>query len=749
MKNPLNKRLPRELKSDIGKYIVIFVFLVATIGLVSGFLVAGTSMKTVFDESFDKNNIEDGYFVIDSKITDDLSKKLEDEDLKLYENFYKEETCKDATYRIYKNRSDVDKIELFDGEFPKNDNEIALDRLFSENHSIEIGDKVTLDGKDYKVSGYVAFSDYTALFKNNADMMFDAQNFTVATVTDNAFKEISDKHLNYCYSFIFNDTSLSEQEKHDKCNDIKELIAKNAVMNNFVAEPDNQAIHFSGDDIGSDTSMMITLLYIVIAIMAFVFAVTTSNTIEKESVVIGTLRASGYTRGELLRHYLLLPVVVTLIGAVLGNILGYTVFKDVIAEIYYGSYSLGPYVTLWNGYAFVITTVVPCIIMVIVNIFILSKKLSLSPLKFLRRDLSKKEKKKVAKLPNFSFMTRFRLRVIFQNKSSYIVLFMGILFSNLILMFSLMLPPLLDNFKAEVIDNMICDYQYILKVPAETKTDGAEKYAVTTLETDFENSDTAEEITVFGVDKDSKYVDAGFVDRNSIYVSEGVLEKFGLKVGDNLNLKTKYDDNTYRFTISGTYKYPASLAVFMDIENFRNEFDKPDNYFSGYFSDKEITDIEDDYIASEITQKDLTVISDQMTDSMGGMFPLVTAFSVLLYMMLVYLLSKIIIEKNANSVSIVKILGYQNGEITRLYILSTAIVAILSVIISLPVCYLLMKWIYGVLISSFSGWLTFYIEPMVYVKMLFFGIVAYAVVGALQFLKIKKIPMEEALKNAE
>ncbi len=749
MKNPLNKRLPRELKSDIGKYIVIFVFLVATIGLVSGFLVAGTSMKTAFDESFDKNNIEDGYFVLDSKITDDLSKKLEDEDLKLYENFYKEETCKDATYRIYKNRSDVDKIELFDGEFPKNDNEIALDRLFSENHSIEIGDKVTLDGKDYKVSGYVAFSDYTALFKNNADMMFDAQNFTVATVTDNTFKEISDKHLNYCYSFIFNDTSLSEQEKHDKCNDIKELIAKNAVMNNFVAEPDNQAIHFSGDDIGSDTSMMITLLYIVIAIMAFVFAVTTSNTIEKESAVIGTLRASGYTRGELLRHYLLLPVVVTLIGAVLGNILGYTVFKDVIAEIYYGSYSLGPYVTLWNGYAFVITTVVPCIIMVIVNIFILSKKLSLSPLKFLRRDLSKKEKKKVAKLPDFSFMTRFRLRVIFQNKSSYIVLFMGILFSNLILMFSLMLPPLLDNFKAEVIDNMICDYQYILKVPAETKTDGAEKYAVTTLETDFENSDTAEEITVFGVDKDSKYVDAGFVDRNSIYVSEGVLEKFGLKVGDNLNLKTKYDDNTYRFTISGTYKYPASLAVFMDIENFRNEFDKPDNYFSGYFSDKEITDIEDDYIASEITQKDLTVISDQMTDSMGGMFPLVTAFSVLLYMMLVYLLSKIIIEKNANSVSIVKILGYQNGEITRLYILSTAIVAILSVIISLPVCYLLMKWIYGVLISSFSGWLTFYIEPMVYVKMLFFGIVAYAVVGALQFLKIKKILMEEALKNAE
>ena len=94
MKNPLNKRLPRELKGDIGKYIVIFIFLVATIGVVSGFLVAGTSMKTAFDESFDKNNIEDGNFVLESKMTDDLKTKLEDEDLTLYDNFYKEETYK-------------------------------------------------------------------------------------------------------------------------------------------------------------------------------------------------------------------------------------------------------------------------------------------------------------------------------------------------------------------------------------------------------------------------------------------------------------------------------------------------------------------------------------------------------------------------------------------------------------------------------------------------------------------------------
>ena len=58
MKNPLRKRLLRELKNDIGKYLVIFLFMTATIGFVSGFLVADESMLYAYDESFEKYNVE-------------------------------------------------------------------------------------------------------------------------------------------------------------------------------------------------------------------------------------------------------------------------------------------------------------------------------------------------------------------------------------------------------------------------------------------------------------------------------------------------------------------------------------------------------------------------------------------------------------------------------------------------------------------------------------------------------------------
>ena len=79
---------------------------------------------------------------------------------------------------------------------------------------------------------------------------------------------------------------------------------------------------------GSDKATIILFDYIVVVVIAFVFAVTTSNTISQEAGVIGTLRASGYKRGEIVRHYMVLPVTVTLVAAVAGNILGTQLWRN-------------------------------------------------------------------------------------------------------------------------------------------------------------------------------------------------------------------------------------------------------------------------------------------------------------------------------------------------------------------------------------------------------------------------------------
>ena len=771
MKSPLRKRIPRELKGEIGKYLVVFILMVATIGMVSGFLVADGSMIQAYDEGFEKYNIEDGNFRTGERLYRGQREAIEEEGVKIYENYYIEDSLSNgSTMRFFKNRTEVDKVCLMDGELPSETGEIAIDRMYADNNSLKIGDTLDDGTKSWTITGLVALSDYSCLFQNNNDSMFDAVKFGVGVVTDEEFDSLDQDKMQYNYAWKYNEKPKTELEEKKVSENLMKAMGKVVTLENFVPQYQNQAIIFTGDDMGSDKAMMIMLLYIIIVIMAFVFGITTSNTIAKEAGVIGTLRASGYTKNELIRHYMTLPVIVTLVGALIGNILGYTAFKDVCAGMYYGSYSLPNYVTIWNAEAFLMTTIVPVIIMFVVNYAVLHHKLKLSPLKFLRRDLSSRKQRRAVYLsPRMKIFHRFRLRVIFQNISNYLVLFVGIIFANLLLMFGLLLPSALDHYQLEIQNNMLAKYQYMLSMPvsvmggsnklesmldmllfahdAETDNEDAEEfsaYSLNTLPTKYKS----EEVTLYGVHDDSKYIDVDFSD--GVYISKAYADKFLLKPGDSITLKEKYEDDEYTFKISGIYDYNGSLCIFMPQEELNQTFDLGDDYFSGYFSNTEITDIDSSYIGSVIDLDALTKISRQLSVSMGSMMGMVNLFAVAIYMILIYLLSKIIIEKNAQSISMTKILGYTNGEISRLYILSTSIVIVLCLLISLPIETTIMEILFReMMLQSISGWIALWIDPMIYVQMFVIGLVTYAVVALLEYRKIRKVPMGEALKNAE
>lgn len=742
MKNPLMKRIPRELKSDLGKYIALFLFLTLTIGFVSGFLVAGGSMSYAYDQSFEKYNIEDGHFTLASEIPDELLKEVEEQDVSVYPLFYKDfDLSNEHTVRVYKIRDDVDKICLMDGEFPSKSGEIMIDRLYASNNSIEIGDKIEVDGKSYEICGFAAFSDYSALFKNHTDMMFDANKFTVAAVCDDDFDRLSDDKLKYNYAWVNRDRTLSDDEKSDKADEVKAVLGKSGLTTDFIAAINNQAIIFTGDDIGGDRVMIITMLYIIMAVIAFVFGITTRNSLDKESKTVGTLRASGFKRSELVKQYAVMPLVVTLVSAVIGNILGYTVFKNIVVNTYYHSYSLPTYETRWNSNAFVLTTVIPALIVLAVVISVLVYTLRLSPLQFLRHELTSKKKNKVIKLKRKNFISKFRLRVIFQNLSSYITLFIGVLFASVLLLFGMMMSPLLTHFKDEVINSEIAAYQYILKAPCEAD-EGAEKYAVCSLE-----NEKGEEITVYGIEENSEYFDEN-LGKDELLLSDGFSDKYNIEPGDEIKLSEKYGDKSYTLKSTGQYKYPAALAVFMSRERFNDVFDKDDDYYSGYFSNEKL-DIDDSFVASVITRSDLTVMADQLDDSMGEMFYLLYVFAIVIYILLIYLFSKQITEKNITSISMLKILGYDGREISRIYNMTTGIVMMVSLLISLPLSYLLIKVIYYAMMIDYNGWLTLYFAPWIWPVMTAIGAACYLLVHVFQMKKINKIPLSSALKNDE
>lgn len=93
---------------------------------------------------------------------------------------------------------------------------------------------------------------------------------------------------------------------------------------------------------------------------------------------------------------------------------------------------------------------------------------------------------------------------------------------------------------------------------------------------------------------------------------------------------------------------------------------------------------------------------------------------------------------------------YTNAEIGKLYIWSTTIVVIICLLLSLPIEKAIMGVVFReMMLSSVSGWIALWIDPKIYLKMFLIGIGTYAVVSLLEYRRIRRIPMDEALKNAE
>ena len=525
------------------------------------------SYDKAYDEAWKKaqDKIEDKYADAEEKY------ELNDPDFKatkttVYENFFRNEEedynndgKKDGTIRVFPQTEDINLACLLKGSFPQTKDEIAIDRMHADNVGVTVGDTITISGETYKIVGLLAYVNYSTLHEKTTDLMFDALKFDVAMVTPEGFDRLH-KSVHYTYAWKYeNESEDDAQEKIQSDNFMRALLTQVVVADNeledYTPKYGNPAINFATDDMGSDKAMGGVLLDILIVIIAFIFAVTISNTIAKEASAIGTLRASGYTKGELIRHYLSMPVIVTLLAAIVGNILGYTVFKNVVVSMYYNSYSLPTYYTIWNPDAFFKTTLIPVILMLVVNLIVIVRMMQHTPLQFLRHDLKKTKNKKAMRLPRWKFLSRFRLRIMFQNVANYLILFVGIFFIMVMLAMAVGMPDTLDYYKNNTDGMMFAKYQYVLKSYEDednnlitTDNKEAEKFDMTSLE---KKSDALnEEISVYGIEKDSKYVKIkklNSLKKNEVYISASFADKYGISVGDTVSLDEKYENKTYKY----------------------------------------------------------------------------------------------------------------------------------------------------------------------------------------------------------
>lgn len=770
MASPLRKRFPRELKNNLGKYLGIFLLMSVTITLTSGFLLAAHSIGVIIDDMPEKYSIEDARFTTAFEATDEQLDAAADAasdagtgDTDIVRNWSFDadfnhaqgDDGRDRTLRVYQHRTQVDLAAYADGRVPEAADEVAIDRVFATNNDISVGEEVELFGQRFTVCGIMTTSDNQALFKDNSDFTVNTLTFGVAEVSESGFAalEATGHQPTHTYSVRFADRDLTVAQRTDAEKDMmRALSTAGATVDDLTDSSANQGIGYAADDVSGDSTMWSVLLYMIIVIMAFVFVVLTSGTIEEESAIIGTLLASGYRRRELVTHYLALPAAVGIAAAAVGNVVGYTLMSEPMRNLYYGSYSLPPYYATWSWGVFAQTTMLPVATLVVITLLGLLRKMGHTPLEFLRHETSKGGVKRGFALPErLSFTSRFRLRVFLRNLGNFATLFVGIGFASMLLLFSLAILPTMTHYAENLHNNVVAEHMYTLKAPLEVDNAQAEKYAVYSLEYDRGEGSGTESITVYGVPEDSRYWDDLAVGDGHVVFGNGLIDKFRFADGQTVNLYDKYEDETREVTYEGdgcAWGTKSDMAVYMSLDDFNRFFGNDAGYFNGYASDQAL-DLDARYLTSDLTPESMDAIGEQFVGMMDDMIGMLVGLSVFIFLVFMYLLTRSVIDRSARAISYMKVFGYRDSEISRLYVRSITLTVAVSLVVCQPLIIGGLTLLFRAMLLAYNGNIEIYVPMAAIAEVIAIGFATYLAVALLHIRRIKRVPLALALKVQE
>lgn len=770
MASPLRMRFPRELKNNLGKYLGIFLLMSVTIALTSGFLLAAHSIGVIIDGMPEKYSIEDARFTTAFEATDEQLDAAADAasdagtggtdivrnwSFDADFNHAQGDDGRDRTLRVYQHRTQVDLAAYAEGRVPEAADEVAIDRVFATNNGITISEEVELFGQRFTVCGIMTTSDNQALFQNNSDFTVNTLTFGVAEVSESGFAalEATGHQPAYTYSVRFADRDLTVAQRTDAEKDMmRALSTAGATVDDLTDSSANQGIGYAADDVSGDSTMWSVLLYMIIVIMAFVFVVLTSGTIEEESAIIGTLLASGYRRRELVTHYLALPAAVGIAAAVVGNVAGYTLMSEPMRNLYYGSYSLPPYYATWSWGVFAQTTVLPVATLVGITLLGLLRKMGHTPLEFLRHETSKGGVKRGFALPErLSFIARFRMRVFLRNLGNFATLFVGIGFASMLLLFSLAILPTMTHYAENLHNNVVAEHMYTLKAPLEVDNAQAEKYAVYSLEYDRGEGSGTESITVYGVPEDSRYWDDLAVGDGHVVFGNGLIDKFRFADGQTVNLYDKYEDETREVTYEGdgcAWGTKSDMAVYMSLDDFNRFFGNDAGYFNGYASDQAL-DLDARYLTSDLTPESMDAIGEQFVGMMDDMIGMLVGLSVFIFLVFMYLLTRSVIDRSARAISYMKVFGYRDSEISRLYVRSITLTVAVSLVVCQPLIIGGLTLLFRAMLLAYNGNIEIYVPMAAIAEVIAIGFATYLAVALLHIRRIKRVPLALALKVQE
>lgn len=836
MQKVLRKRIWRDFKSNLPRYLALSLLIILAMYLVVSLVGAAETIIRGSENADSRQCVEDGDFSLFVPMKDEEMEDLEADGVTIEPQFYMDyEIDEDHTIRIFANRDEVNRIDLVKGTLAEKENELVVERQFAKKNDISAGDVITFGGREFTVTGIGTTPDYDNVLKSLGDTGCDCLHFGTGFVAADVYdtlraEEKSIKSEEYYYAYRLNgamtDDELKDrlekleftsgdvedpffqeywdrtmgkkddltdgiQELLDGAKELKELKAfedgiieytdgtkeaedgSNELLDGiqelkdetddmiddifsedaqnlmtFVKAGDNARIQAASGDQELYRSVGTIAGAILLILISYVLSVFVVHSIDQESAVIGALYALGVKRKNLMAHYVTLPTVITFVSGLIGTLLGYSSLGVPIQmQDCYNYYSLPDLDVIYMPYLFIYGIVVPPVISIIVNSLVIRKRLSKPVLTMIRNE-QKVGNGKDIKLGNMSFMNLFKIRQMLRESRTGFTVVFGMFVSLLLAMMSLEIYTYCANVNRDYVNDTKYEYMYTYKYPTEEVPEGGYEAYAKTLKKKIYGYNF--DITVMGLTENNPFFDVDLSDSSSkVAISSSIAYKYGLDVGDTLTLKDDEADKIYAFEIASVAQYAPSFMVFMPYDKALELFDEPEDYFNVVFSDHAL-DVETGRLYATTTKTDVKKAAGIFSDIMQGMILTIGGVSVLIFIVVMYLMMKVMIDRSSFNIALIKIFGYRNKEVKKMYLDGNFYIITIGALISIP----LTKWIMDVayepafvpniacgIDKSFPFWMYLAI---------FAGIlILYFIINHLLIRRIRKMVPAEVLKNRE
>ncbi len=748
MQKVLRKRVLRDLKNNLFRYIALAFLIIMGMYVIVSLIGAGYTIIDNGETHDEANKIEDGQFSVFVPLSDDEISQLEDAGAEVEGMFYEDYEVMDGkTLRVFANRENIDLVECDEGNLAEADDEIVVEKRFSQVNDISVGDIIQIAGNEFKVTGIGTSPDYNALFKEMSDTVVDSKVFGTVFVTEGAYDKLnatgeSVKTETYLYSF-----RLKGKTTCDDVKDALEDIKVDANITSFVTSDDNPRTGGAADDQQINVQAGYFFGVLLMLLFTYVISVFVVHGIEKESSVIGALYALGVKRRDLMMHYLTLPVIVTTVAGIIGFLIGISnVGIPVQMADAYAYYSIPAMDVKIPPILIVYGIVMPPLTAIVVNYFVIRKKLSQTALSLIKNEV-KQPKGSNVDLGDMGFVGRFRVRQMLREMRTGLTVVIGMFIALICLMLSLNTATFCSKVKKQNVEDTHYEYMYTYKYPTENPPEGGEAAYAKTLKKEVYGYNW--DVTVLGLSKNTKYFDVDLKDgKNRVAISSSFAEKYGYGVGDEIVLHDEENDIDYGFTVDSVTQYTPAFYVFMTIDDARELFGAGSDEYNVVFSDKDL-EVDPARLYATTTKADIESAAGIFADQMRSMVIMIVIISTLIFVVVMYLMMKVMIDRSAFSISLIKVFGFRTKEIRKLYLDGNFFIIAIGAAICLPLAKLIMSAVYPSLVSNVNCGVKLTFAPWLW-AVLYGGIlVLYFIINRVLVGRLNKIVPAEVLKNRE